>query len=149
MRQLGNQGYETWLPFYAARRRRGDRWRTVRGPLFPGYAFVRPSRAEQGIGSIRSTIGVAYLVRFGNAPATLTQAVIDDLHAIEAQLGALAADPVAAFEAGAVVRVVSGPLAGLEGVVSHVAKDRVAVLLQLLGREKNVLIPADALMASE
>mgnify|MGYP006272057023 CR=1 FL=1 len=149
VRQLGNQGYEAWSPRYATRRLRGDRWRIVSGPLFPGYAFVRPSRAEQGLGPIRSTIGVAYVVRFGEAPAVLAQAAIDDLHAIETQLAALVANPVAAFEPGAVVRVVSGPLAGLEGVVSHVAKERVAVLLHLLGREKNVLVPADALMAGE
>jgi len=139
LRNLRNQGYEAWLPIHTAWRRKAGRWQVVRGPLFPCYAFARLGDATRGIAPIRSTVGVIGLVRFGEQPATLPESVVDDLRSIESRLAENAISHDASpFRPGEVVRIVSGPFAGLEGVVSQTAKERVAVLLQLLGREQNI-----------
>jgi transcriptional antiterminator RfaH len=145
LRNLLNQGYEAWLPMHTARRHRAGRWQIVRGPLFPCYAFARLGHVGQGIAPIRSTLGVVGLVRFGEQPATMPQSVVDDLHALEVCLAESADHPVVPFQPGAAVRIVSGPFAGLEGIVSRTAKERVGVLLELLGREQNVDFDSRAL----
>ena len=54
-------------------------------------------------------------------------------------------DTPAPFQQGQAVRVVSGPFTGFEGVVAHTAKERVAVLLELLGREQELRFHPGAL----
>lgn len=41
--------------------------------------------------------------------------------------------------------VADGPLKGLAGIVSEIARERVVVMLTLLGREKSVAIAANHL----
>lgn len=138
LRNLLNQGYEAWLPMHTAWGRRAGRWQVVRTPLFPRYAFARPGRAEQGIAPIRSTFGVLGLVRFGEQHATLAQSIVDELHAVEARLAQSVIGVEVPFQPGAAVCILSGPFAGLQGIVSRTADERVAVLLQLMGREQSI-----------
>jgi len=42
---------------------------------------------------------------------------------------------------------VSGPFKGLEGLVSRIAEERVSVLMTLLGREREIELPAADLAA--
>lgn len=63
-------------------------------------------------------------------------------------------DPVEAtrrhkrLDIGATVRVASGSMVGLEGLVSKVASDRIIVLIELLGREQNIALSPAALERS-
>lgn len=142
-RQLANQGYEVWLPLHTGWRKRGGLWVPQAAPMFPRYLFLRCTRPQQGIGPVRSTAGVATLVRFGVTPAQLPHAVVEQLQQLAAQL---AQHPdVSPFAAGDRVRIASGPLRGLEGIVSRVVRDRVAVMLTLLGAERQVSLAADQL----
>src|SRR3546814_8086524 len=52
-------------------------------PMFPRYLFLRPARPTQSLSSVRSTTGVSRLVMFGNQPATIRQALIDEIHEAE------------------------------------------------------------------
>ncbi len=49
------------------------------------------------------------------------------------------------FSVGELVSVADGPLKGLTGIVSEIARERVFVMLTLLGREKSIALPADQL----
>src|SRR5215469_10463971 len=40
-RMLANKGYENLLPLYKCCRRRPDRYKEIRLPVFPGYLFCR------------------------------------------------------------------------------------------------------------
>jgi transcriptional antiterminator RfaH len=110
-------------------------------PLFPRYIFFRPSSEQQSLSPVRSTLGVSSIVRFGMELATITETRCDQIMAfaqaqqeggLESLLG------VQGIKSGDKVLVKSGPFSGLEGLVSAVAKDRVLVLMSLLGKEQSI-----------
>ena len=138
--QLLNQGYEVWLPLLTTWRKVAGAWVHKTTPFFPRYLFARPAHAGQSVGPIRSTLGVSSLVRFGIEPARLSEPLFADLQRLvcaQAQRPDLRTSP---FTPGEGVAVTSGPLAGLGGIVTRSALERVTVLLQLLGREKEVVL---------
>lgn len=143
--QLLNQGYEVWLPLLSTWRKVAGTWTQKTAPFFPRYLFARPSHEAQSIAPIRSTLGVSALVRFGIEPARLGEPLFADLQRLveaHAQHPDLRASP---FVPGENVSVTAGPLAGLEGIVTRSALERVTVLLHLLGREKEVVLQPDML----
>lgn len=110
-------------------------------PLFPRYIFFQPSSEQQSLSPVRSTLGVSSIVRFGMEIATLSerrcQQIMDFAQAqqeggLESLLG------VQGIKPGQKVLIQAGPFSGLEGLVSSVAKDRVLVLMSLLGKEQSI-----------
>ena len=141
---LDRQGYSIWLPQVPA----WQRSKTVLVPLFPRYLFLRPAHAQQSIAPVRSTLGVLGLVRFGIEPATIRESTLTRLRAVECALREAGFASYAPFREGDRVSVVSGPFKGMEGLISKVAEERVTVLMTLLGREREVDLPAANLRVS-
>ena len=109
-------------------------------PLFPGYAFVLIVLQWH---EVRRTRGVVRLVTDGGVPARVPDAVIAELRARERN-GLVQLPELRRFRAGDRVRVLHGPLIGLEGLVAGTRpSQRVEVLLGLLGRARAVLPIAD------
>lgn len=139
---LTRQGYETYLPLLRELRRRQGRRRTVVGPMFPRYLFVHLDRETDNWGPIRSTLGVVSVVRFGQEPARVPPALIKHLRTHEDAEGvhALSSDE---YRPGTRVRVVEGRLMGIEGIfLAKSSKDRVVVLLDIMGREARTTLDA-------
>ena len=145
--RLAEQGYEVYLPMLPRWERKKGAWIKREQVMFPRYCLVRCGSPQQSIAPIRSTPGVLGLVRFGNEVATLGASVVVAIRELAERNGEQA-EKSAPFEIGAQVAVVDGPLKGLSGLVSAIAEERVAVMLTLLGREKQILIPADHLIAA-
>lgn len=143
--QLTRQGYEVWLPRLGTWKKSGGAWLCKDVPFFPRYLFARPASAGQSIAPIRSTPGVTALVRFGHEPARLRAEVLEQLRAVAAAHSRHPDERASPFAPGERVCISSGPLAGLAAVVTRPALERVAVLLSLLGREKEVLLDAGML----
>lgn len=143
--QLIQQGYELWLPKLSAWKKSGGVWLRKDLPLFPRYLFVRPASAEQSIAPIRSTVGVTTMVCFGNEPARLREELVVQLREVAAAHSRHPDEQASPFVAGERVSIASGPLAGLAAIVTRPAIERVAVLLSLLGREKEVVVDAGML----
>jgi transcriptional antiterminator RfaH len=125
-------GYQTYLPRIRVRRITQSRKVSVRtSPLFPGYAFVL---IELQWHAARWSPGVLRLVLDGDRPARVPDKVIADLKGRECD-GLVELPPPPRFQRGDPVRIVrgvfTGQLALFEGQRPH---ERVAVLLQLLGR---------------
>jgi transcriptional antiterminator RfaH len=107
---LRRQGFSIYLPRYLKQRRHARRIDEIAAPLFPRYLFVAVDLATQPWLSIDSTFGVSRLVRHGERPAPISEHVIEALC----------------------------DCAGLyEGMSSH---ERVAILLELLGRKVRVVL---------
>ena len=139
--QLLNQGFDVYLPMYPRAVRRRERHLTEISPMFPCYLFVRPSREQQSIGSIRSTVGVQQLVRFGAEFAQAPESLVADIRAMEARLQG---DPEPMpFKAGDNVEITEGPFAGMTAKVFSCAESRVLLLFQLLGSEQTLGFSAD------
>ena len=145
---LLRQGFETYLPCYLKRRRHARRTETVAAPLFPRYLFVAVDMSTQRWLSIRSTIGVSSLVCTGENPAAVPPAVIDALKSREVN-GLVALEQRARFAPGDSVRIVDGVFANCLGLFERMPdKERVSVLLDLLGRKVRVLVDDLSLAAA-
>jgi len=137
---LRNQGFDTLLPRLTQRRRLRGKWQDVRGPLFPRYLFMNVALGQQSLASVRSTIGVVDLIRFGARPATVPEAVIAYL--AQQEDGKIAKDGNPwPHQPGNRVEILEGPFAGLQGVY-RLAKDaeRAALLVELLGRQNEIVV---------
>jgi transcriptional antiterminator RfaH len=129
---LGLAGYQTYLPRIRVRRITQSHKVSVRtSSLFPSYAFVL---IELQWHAARWSPGVLRLVLDGDRPARVPDKVIADLKGRECD-GLVELPPPPSFHPGDPVRIVgevfTGQLALFEGQRPH---ERVAVLLQLLGR---------------
>lgn len=136
---LCNQRFEAFLPTCRLQRRVGSVRREVTVPLFPGYAFVELSSTQHDWSVIRSTRGAVGLVRFGAVTPRVPQAVVQHLREVDG----LELQPASArLKPGDLVRVVDGPLAGLEGVFEQRDGERRAcVLLEWMQRQVRVRVP--------
>jgi transcriptional antiterminator RfaH len=142
---LQRQGYEVYLPrVLQCVRRRGRSCERI-SPLFPRYLFLRLSEGRQALSPVRSSFGVATIVRFGMSYAIVPDRIIAELM--------LRADPASGLHhltgppslvRGAPVHISMGPFEGLSGVFERAAGSaRVVVLLNLLGQDAPVRVPAD------
>ena len=148
-RNLVRQGFEIYLPRYLKRRSHARKIEKVAAPLFPRYLFVRIDMATQRWRSIQSTFGVSRLVCNGSDPAPVAQQVLNSLKAREDESGYVKLDQRPKFALGEKVRVLAGVFAENLGLFDGLAdRDRVAILLDLLGRKVRVSIEADMVAAA-
>jgi transcriptional antiterminator RfaH len=141
---LQRQGFHTYLPRIQMKRRLRGKWVDMIEVLFPRYIFIRVDPNKNSIAPVRSTQGVVGLVRFGGQPATVADEVIETLFQHEDQDSGLHKDERPQFCAGEAVKLVEGPLAGMEGVfVQEDSEKRVIVLLELLGKANRVRVSRD------
>lgn len=149
VQNLVRQGYEVYLPCYLKRRSHAGKIDFTTKPLFPRYLFVAIDMMAQRWRSIRSTQGVSRLVCNGDEPVAVPNGVLSALKAREDERGFVRMDARPAFASGATVRVLAGALtdcAGLfDGMTDH---DRVAILLDMLGRKVRVHLDIDRVVAA-
>ena len=137
---LRSKGLEEFLPLYQSRRRLSDRYKTVELPLFPGYLFCRLDLGHRL--PLLTTVGFLYIVSLGNKPVP-----VDEREIAAIQFVVRSGFPVMPWPSLAVgqrVRLESGPLCGLEGVVMQVGmRDRICVSVTLLQRGVSVEVDRD------
>jgi transcriptional antiterminator RfaH len=118
-------------------------------PLFPRYVFVSVDMARQRWRSINSTIGVSRLVCNGDDPAVVPSAVVAKLKEREGADGCIRLDQRPCFAPGDRVRVLDGAFEACLGLFECVTdSERVAILLDLLGRKVRVFLDSDMIVAA-
>jgi transcriptional antiterminator RfaH len=138
---LARQGFTAYLPRYLKRRRHSRRIETIAAPLFPRYLFVTVDVMCQRWRAIHSTIGVARLVCNGDDPVAVADKVIETLRAGEDGQGFVSLRQRPRFALGEKVRVLDGVFADCLGLFDGMKdSDRVAVLLDLLGRKVRLVL---------
>ncbi|MBI3699903.1 MAG: transcriptional activator RfaH [Afipia sp.] len=148
-RNLVQQGFEIYLPRYLKRRSHARKIEQIAAPLFPRYLFVRIDMATQRWRAIQSTFGVSHLVLNGTDPARVGQQVLGLLKAREDDSGFVKLDRKPKFALGEKVRVLAGAFAENFGLFDGLAdRDRVAILLDLLGRKVRVSLEAEMVAAA-
>jgi transcription antitermination factor NusG len=136
-------GVDASLPLYRDRRRWSDRIQEVTLPLFPGYVFSRFSYDSRvrvlRIPSVRSIVGS------GRDPAPIPDS---EIAAVESMVSSgLPIKPWPFLKIGQTVRVVSGPLRGLEGILVEFRKTwQVVVSVELLHRSVAAEVDRDAVV---
>src|SRR5262245_27039479 len=135
--QCRQRGITAFLPLYQVQRRWKDRRAEVLLPLFPSYIFIRFSLSNRF--HILGVPGIVSLVSFNNTPAEVPEPQIESLkHAIT--LGRT--QPHFYLHSGTHVRVTSGPLVGLEGIVVEI-KDKVHVIVSFEWMCRSVAVSLD------
>ena len=146
---LRRQGFDTYLPRYLKRRRHARRVETVAAPLFPRYLFVAVDRAVQRWRAIHSTVGVSHLVSSGDSPLAVAVGIVDGLRAREDERGFVRLERRPQFAPGDKISILDGVFSACLGLFEGVAdRERVAILLDLLGRKVRVTLDADVVTAA-
>lgn len=142
---LERQGYEVYLPMARLRRRRMGRGVTRIEPLFPRYLFIHLDTKTDNWSPIRSTLGVNNIVKFGMYPSAVPEKLIEllDDRCDEEGIQDIAPDE---YKEGEAIRVMEGPMTGLEGVfLAKTSSDRVMVLLDIVGKHTRVNMETEKL----
>ena len=146
---LNRQGFEIYFPRYLKRRRHARKVESVAAPLFPRYLFVSVDLAAQRWRSIYSTVGIARLVCNGDHPAAVPDGVVAALKNREDASGFIKLDCRPGFRPGEKVRVLDGAFSSCLGLFEGMAeRERIAILLDLLGRKVRVVLDADLVTAA-
>jgi transcriptional antiterminator RfaH len=135
-------GYCCYLPRLREHRVAHGRKIEVRPPLFPGYLFVL---IELQWHSARWCPGTIDLVMNCNLPARVPDGVVDGIRSRERR-GLIDLPKPPKFCPGDRVRVLTGPFADRVGLYAGMKpRERVEVLLALLGDTRRVTLAADAI----
>jgi transcription antitermination factor NusG len=134
---LQGTGYEWFLPLYKVRKRWSDRVKEIQAPLFPGYLFCRLNPQDRL--PILKTPGVIQIVGYNRAPVAVDELEIQSIQRMVAS--GMPNQPWPFLEAGDRVRIESGPLSGLEGIlVEFRGNHRLVLSVTLLQRSVAVEI---------
>lgn len=135
VRTLTAKGFTVFLPVYAAPRQWKDRTKIVSLPLFSCYVFIQGGLHRQL--DIVTTPGVFGLVCSAGVPATIPAQEIDAIR--QAVERSVKIEPHPFIHRGDRVRVKSGPLDGIEGILVRKKNfSRLVLTVELLGKSAAV-----------
>ena len=134
LENLQRQGFEAWLPLLTIEKVLRSKLVQVVEPMFSRYLFIRLDTEQTNWSPIRSTLGVSKLVSFGNRPAVVADELIEALQQLPEQA------PQRLIQPGQQVKIVSGPLRGLEGIYQQADGElRAMVLIELLNKQHRIV----------
>ena len=138
-------GLEVFCPKVRFKRARATGVAWVSEAMFPGYLFARfsyPALHRR----IAATSGVSRILSFGGRPCVVEGSIIEDLrrHVADGETVEISAE----IREGEEVKIVEGPFMGVKALVTRVlpARERVAILLNLLGQEREIEVSAKAVL---
>jgi transcriptional antiterminator RfaH len=143
LENLQNQGFEVFLPTCRVQKKYQQTLKLVTEPLFARYLFIRLSNVTSNWFPIRSTRGVAQLLRFGQSidPVVIPDAMVEclkDRCSKEEPLHQL-------FHPGELLEITQGPFKGLSGFFEKLQTlpdglTRALLLVEVLGSVQKLQI---------
>jgi transcription antitermination factor NusG len=135
---LRAKGYEEYLPLYQHNSRWTDRFKILERPLFPGYVFCRLDPTFRR--PLLTVPGVNGIVGFGRAFAPIEDSEIEAVRRVV--LAGLPAMRGPFLASGQRVRIRSGPLDGVEGVLTRI-KNTLCVVVSITILQRSVAVEVD------
>jgi transcription antitermination factor NusG len=136
---LANKGFDTFLPLYATTHNWKDRTKSLMLPLFPCYVFLKGG-IERRL-QILTTPGVYGLVSSAGQPAAIPDMEIEAIRRVVQSGARVEAHPY--LKCGNWVRVKSGPLAGVEGILLRKKNiTRLVLSVEILGTAAAIEVEA-------
>jgi transcription antitermination factor NusG len=136
---FSSSGLEVFLPLYNVVRQWKDRKKHLALPLFPCYVFLRGESGRRV--QVLSTPGVHYIVTIAGRPAAIPEVEIEAIR--RAAQSPLGVEPHPFLRCGDRVRIKSGPLADIEGIlVRRKSSYRLILSAELL--QKSIAVEVDA-----
>lgn len=130
MELLERARYDVFLPLHKVMRQWSDRKKKVEVPLFNSYIFVRI--APHQVNDVLQVPGVSWVIRHNGQPAVLHEHEYDMIRRFTDSGLFLEASGISeSFSPGDRVRVMDGPLRGLQGVLEGSAnEEKLCVLIE-------------------
>ena len=145
---LRRQGFDVYLPQYLRRRSHARKVDFVPVPLFPQYLFVAIDFLSQRWRAVNSTVGVTRLICHGELPVELPREVVESLQGRQDAQG-FVRQQRNFLKSGQKIRIRDGAFSDFLGLFESMNDgERVAVLLDLLGRKVRVVLSADVVEAA-
>ncbi len=140
-RTLTAKGFTVFLPLYSAPRQWKDRTQIIHLPLFPCYVFIQGG-ARRYL-DIVTTPGLHGFVCSAGHPAVIAPGEIDSIR--QAVERCVKIEPHPFIHRGDRVRVRSGPLSGIEGILVRKKNfSRLVLTVELLGQAAAVEVDVSA-----
>lgn len=124
---LEARNIEHYVPLYKTNRHWGTRSVRLDLPLFPCYVFMRLTPSN--ICTVRTVPGIVSLVTFQGRPASVPE---EQVAVIRNVLGCRRASPHPYIAMGQRVRICSGPMRGVVGVIDRIKGLKVIVSVDLI-----------------
>lgn len=138
---LSAKGLEVFLPLYHATRIWRDRTIHLQLPLFPCYLFLRGMK-EQWL-EVVTTRGIVSVLGINGKPATIAESEIESVRRLVEQGNRVEPHPF--LRCGDRVRVITGPLQGLEGTLIRKKNFcRLVLSIEILERSAAVEVDVSA-----
>ncbi|WP_105618944.1 antiterminator LoaP [Vallitalea okinawensis] len=134
--EYGNE-MEVIIPTRQLRERKAGQWYQVKRKLFPGYVLIKSKMTVETYYQIKDTPGLIKLLRDEEEPLKIQDEELEVLNIlIKNREGNIGISIL--FKENDQVKVVDGPLVGLEGLIKDInkRKGRAKVKLQFLGEER-------------
>jgi transcription antitermination factor NusG len=132
---LSGKGFEIFLPQYRTVHRWKDREKNILLPLFPNYVFIRGGLDRML--SIVTTPGIYSLVSWGARPADIPSEEIEAVRRLVES--PLRVEPHPFLKCGDLVRIKSGPLEGIEGILVRKTRGvRLVLSVEMLSKSAAV-----------
>ena len=136
--QIEKRGFESFLPLYRSVRRWKDRRKELEMVLFPGYVFVQI--APEKMIHVLQLPGAVRVVAFNGQPAAVP---LQEIEVLRSRLSnACRMEPHPYLCVGRRVRVRSGPMQGLEGIIQR-RPDRCRVIFTIDLIMRSVAVEVD------
>jgi transcriptional antiterminator NusG len=134
---LSREGIKTFLPEIERWSRRKDRKKTVSDPIFPGYLFVRTELNSDIRLKVIKTDGVVRILGSNGTPTAIPENQIEAIHRIVDNKKIVS--PHGYLTEGQVVKVIRGPLKGVEGIfVSEKCNEKLVISIDILHRSVSI-----------
>lgn len=144
--QLSSASIEVFLPMVSTPSRWKDRNVLIDRPIFPGYVFTRIESHERK--TIYTSPGVVRILSFNGKAAVIDDSEIEAVRICLSRGINPAPHPFPAV--GETVRVKSGALQGLQGIVIRLKKEcRIVVSIGLIHRSISAEIDVDLLESAD
>jgi transcription elongation factor/antiterminator RfaH len=140
--ELEKKNVEIFLPLIEEVHVWSDRKKKVMEPLFRGYIFVKTDLRDKE--TILMTDGVVRFVGINHKPSSIPESQIDWLQRIVSESIEIQREQY--LNVGERVRVITGPLIGVEGIVTRMqGVSRVVVSIVAIEQSVSVQVPAELL----
>jgi transcriptional antiterminator RfaH len=137
VRNLNQQGFETFLPMYDLTISENSRFRNITKPLFSGYMFVAFDKTNSQWNKINNTYGVSRLVTFNSTLKSVPAKLINSLRNRCDVSGKLIS--AEKLSIGDQVKLLNGPFINFVATVETLEADqRTWILLDLMGRKTKI-----------
>jgi transcription termination/antitermination protein NusG len=138
--------FEVVIPMEDVIEFKGGRKHVVQRKLYPGYLYIRMELDDDSWYVVRNTPGVTGFVGSGARPVPLSRREVEEILGVPTDEQAEGAEPAKKarprleYDVGEQVRVVNGPFADFNGIISEIDVDRskLKVLVNIFGRETPV-----------